>query len=81
MRAELSPVSGAITSMISTSNEEISVPRITDRPVHRIPGLTSESGMIGSAAFAAGAATSRQSTGTNKDRRSKRIQGTLSLAK
>jgi uncharacterized protein (AIM24 family) len=37
--------------------------------------------MIGSAAFAAGAATSRQSTGTNKDRRSKRIQGTLSLSK
>ena len=54
------------------------MPLITDRPVQRMPGSTSESGMIGSAACAAGAVTSIASTGT-RDRRSKRIQGTLSL--
>ena len=58
IRGPLRPVSAAITSRISTSKDEISVPLITDRPVHRMPGLTSDSGMMGSAARAAGAATS-----------------------
>jgi hypothetical protein len=63
---------------MSTSNDEIVVPFTTERPVQRIPGLTSASGMMGSAACAAGAATSIVSTGTS-DRRSKRIQSTLIL--
>ena len=54
-RGPLRPAWAPITSRISTSNCEISVPRITDRAVHFMPGLTSDSGMIGSAACAAGA--------------------------
>ena len=54
IRGPLRPVSAAITSRISTSKDEISVPLMTDRPVHRMPGLTSDSGMMGSAARAAG---------------------------
>src|SRR5215216_96302 len=80
MRGPLSPVSAAITSRISTSKDEISVPLITDRPVQCIPARTSDSGMIGSAARAAGAAASSVSAGTS-DRRSKRIQSTLSQRK
>jgi uncharacterized protein (AIM24 family) len=65
--------------MISTSNDEISVPLITDSPVQLMPDLTSDSGMIGSAANAAGAATSIASTGT-RHRRSKGMQSTRQIA-
>ena len=37
MRGPLNPASGAITSRISTSKDEIVVPWITDRPVQLIP--------------------------------------------
>ena len=50
----LDEASPATTSITSTSNEEIAVPRTTDRPVQRIPGRTSERGMIGGAAAAGG---------------------------
>jgi ATP-dependent Lon protease len=52
---------------------------MTERPVQRMPRWTSDSGMIGSAAEAAGAATSIASTGT-RDRRSKGIQSTRQIA-
>ena len=50
MRAPPTAGSSAITSITSTSKAVIAVPRITERPVQRIPGRTSASGMIGSAA-------------------------------
>ena len=79
MRGPLSPASGAITSRISTSKDEIVVPLITDSPVQRIPCRTSDSGMIGSAARAAGTTTSSMATGRSS-RRSKRIQSTRQIA-
>ena len=79
-RGPLRPASAAITSTISTSKEAGSVPLMTDSPVQRIPARTSDSAMIGSAAEAAGAATSIASTGTS-DRRTKRIQSNLSRPK
>ena len=71
MRGPLRPDSAAITSMISTSNDEIAVPRITDRPVQDMPGRTSASGTIGSAADAGGAAANIRAT-IRRDRRAKR---------
>ena len=68
IRGPLRPVSAAITSTMSTLKDEISVPLITDRPVQRMPAFTSDSGMMGSAARAAGAATSIVSRRTS-DRR------------
>jgi hypothetical protein len=50
MRGPLIPGSAPITSRISTSNDEIVVPLITDSPVQCIPALTSDRGLIGSAA-------------------------------
>ncbi len=44
------PISPLITSITSTSNDEIAVPRITERPVHCMPAATCPSGMIGSPA-------------------------------
>src|SRR3954451_8340319 len=54
-----SPGSPATTSRISTSKDEMSVPWMTERPVHLMPFLTCERGMIGSAARA-GAAAARE---------------------
>src|SRR4051812_44915582 len=63
------PGSPATTSSTSTSNVEISVPWMTDRPVHFIPFLTCERGMIGSAARAGTAAASEARTVATATRR------------
>ncbi len=57
MRAPPLAGSSAITSSTSASKLEIVVPRTTERALQLIPARTSESGMIGSAASAPGAAT------------------------
>ena len=71
-RGPLRPAWAPITSRISTSNCAIWVPRTTDRAVHLMPGLTSDSGMIGSAACAAGASAIAMRAGRTA-RRSKRL--------
>src|SRR4051794_10272394 len=55
MRGPPALESEAITSSTSTSKLEIVVPLTTDRLVHFMPERTSRSGIVGSAALAAGA--------------------------
>ena len=62
IRAESVPGSASITSITSTSNELIVVPRTTESPVHCIPLWTCESGMIGSPAKAGAAGMSEAAT-------------------
>ncbi len=71
MRAPGAAESPWITSITSTSNLEMAVPRITDSPSHFIPERTSPRRMIGSAARAAGAAERdriRQAASANRCR-------------
>ena len=73
IRGPESPACAPITSITSTSNCEIAVPRTTDSPTHCMPGRTCVSGMIGSAARAAGA-SARATRADNRTRRSKGAQ-------
>ena len=75
IRAPFPVATASITSTTSMSNEDTSVPRTTDRPVHCMPARTSPRGMIGSPARASAAGLSRAAS--RAARNSARIGGAI----